>query len=412
MIENKDSFWIGKWSWLHAMTVILPLVGMAYVIQFLHPSLSWGLPGAPWNWIIVFCPLMFLGLLMRLFPQNSFLRGLSGLPMGLLALFVLAFVSLPGAVLPQGDKSFLWQKCLGLGNVFQSLPFVTAYTILMVHLALSCFKRFQKSRLFFFVHVGLLIVLCASAAGSGSLQRIQLVLLETADFVSAGYHNNKRIDLPFSIQLQRFHLESYPPKLSLAKSHGQHQEQEEHKHWSVSIGKYFLEPGITEIFDDYEITVNKVLPKAYVENGLPKPIDHKGALPAAHVSVKYKGQPIGQGWLHPTSPFGEHLFVELNKGEILMLQKPRPKIFESLVNVKTGKDAAVEQKTIRVNQPLKSNGWSIYQYSYDEYMGGASTRSVLELVRDPALPFVYTGVFMFLFGVLLYLWKAADVLKG
>lgn len=54
--------------------------------------------------------------------------------------------------------------------------------------------------------------------------------------------------------------------------------------------------------------------------------------------------------------------------------------------------------TIRVNKPLTVGGWKIYQYSYDEAKGGMSDISILELVRDPWLPYVYLGIFMMLAG--------------
>jgi cytochrome c biogenesis protein ResB len=50
-----------------------------------------------------------------------------------------------------------------------------------------------------------------------------------------------------------------------------------------------------------------------------------------------------------------------------------------------------------VNKPLNFMGWKIYQLSYSEAMGGIGI-SILELVRDPWLPYVYTGIFMMLAG--------------
>lgn len=40
----------------------------------------------------------------------------------------------------------------------------------------------------------------------------------------------------------------------------------------------------------------------------------------------------------------------------------------------------------------------IYQLSYDTSMGRWSETSVLELVRDPWLPFVYVGLGMMMLG--------------
>ena len=44
------------------------------------------------------------------------------------------------------------------------------------------------------------------------------------------------------------------------------------------------------------------------------------------------------------------------------------------------------------------DGWKIYQYGYDTQMGAQSQISILELVSDPWLPFVYTGIYMMLAG--------------
>ena len=71
--------------------------------------------------------------------------------------------------------------------------------------------------------------------------------------------------------------------------------------------------------------------------------------------------------------------------------------FLSDVTVYTKNGISVRD-TIRVNKPLTVGGWKIYQYSYDEAKGGMSDISILELVRDPWLPYVYLGIFMMLAG--------------
>ena len=54
--------------------------------------------------------------------------------------------------------------------------------------------------------------------------------------------------------------------------------------------------------------------------------------------------------------------------------------------------------TVDVNNPVEVEGWRIYQYSYDTQMGAMSQTSILELVSDPWLPLVYTGIYMMLAG--------------
>lgn len=74
-----------------------------------------------------------------------------------------------------------------------------------------------------------------------------------------------------------------------------------------------------------------------------------------------------------------------------------PKRFASDIQIltQTGKNI---QTTVEVNKPAEVDGWKIYQYGYDTQMGAMSQTSILELVSDPWLPLVYTGIYMMLAG--------------
>ena len=74
-----------------------------------------------------------------------------------------------------------------------------------------------------------------------------------------------------------------------------------------------------------------------------------------------------------------------------------PKRFASRIEVLT-KSGKRLLSTVEVNKPLKVDGWKIYQYGYDQSMGVRSNTSIFELVRDPWLPVVYTGIYMMLLG--------------
>ena len=81
-----------------------------------------------------------------------------------------------------------------------------------------------------------------------------------------------------------------------------------------------------------------------------------------------------------------------------------PKRYASDVTLFTA-DGDSLRDTILVNKPLSIMGWKVYQLSYNEAMGGMSESSVLELVRDPWLPYVYVGIFMMLLGAVLLFFK-------
>ncbi|MBO4826167.1 MAG: cytochrome c biogenesis protein ResB [Prevotella sp.] len=94
------------------------------------------------------------------------------------------------------------------------------------------------------------------------------------------------------------------------------------------------------------------------------------------------------------------LAIELKKFIMETYDDGSPRRFASDVQIltKSGKNL---QATVDVNKPASVEGWKIYQYGYDTSMGKQSNASILELVSDPWLPFVYTGIYMMLAGALL-----------
>ena len=91
------------------------------------------------------------------------------------------------------------------------------------------------------------------------------------------------------------------------------------------------------------------------------------------------------------------LTIELKKFMMETYDDGSPKRFASEISIQTKKGKSV-QATIDVNKPVEVEGWKIYQYSYDTQMGAKSNMSVLELVSDPWLPYVYIGIYMMLAG--------------
>ena len=68
--------------------------------------------------------------------------------------------------------------------------------------------------------------------------------------------------------------------------------------------------------------------------------------------------------------------------------------------------------TVEVNKPVEVDGWKIYQYGYDTQMGAMSQTSIFELICDPWLPLVYTGIYMMLAGALLMMLRAIPWRQG
>jgi hypothetical protein len=99
----------------------------------------------------------------------------------------------------------------------------------------------------------------------------------------------------------------------------------------------------------------------------------------------------------------------LDDKHLLIMLPPEPKRFSSEVQIYT-KSGLSKRAVIEVNKPYKIMGWNLYQLGYDEQMGRWSEISIIELVRDPWLPVVYTGVFMLIAGAAFMFWQGKRIL--
>ena len=94
------------------------------------------------------------------------------------------------------------------------------------------------------------------------------------------------------------------------------------------------------------------------------------------------------------------LAIELKRFIMETYDNGSPKRFASEIQILTKTKKNIET-VVDVNKPYEVDGWKIYQYGYDTQRGADSQISILELVSDPWLPLVYTGIFMMLAGTVL-----------
>ena len=89
--------------------------------------------------------------------------------------------------------------------------------------------------------------------------------------------------------------------------------------------------------------------------------------------------------------------IELKKFIMETYDDGSPKRFASDIQIVTKTFKYIET-VVDVNKPYEVDGWKIYQYGYDTQMGAQSQISIFEVVSDPWLPLVYTGIYMMLAG--------------
>ena len=113
--------------------------------------------------------------------------------------------------------------------------------------------------------------------------------------------------------------------------------------------------------------------------------------------ITVKGEPEWRALTSQQQIVEMPIAIELKEFIMETYDDGSPRRFASDIQIltKTGKNI---QTTVEVNKPVEVDGWKIYQYGYDTQMGAMSQYSILELVSDPWLPLVYTGIYMMLAG--------------
>ena len=113
--------------------------------------------------------------------------------------------------------------------------------------------------------------------------------------------------------------------------------------------------------------------------------------------ITVKGEPEWRALSSQQQIVEMPIAIELKEFIMETYDDGSPRRFASDIQIltKTGKNI---QTTVEVNKPVEVDGWKIYQYGYDTQMGAMSQTSILELVSDPLLPLVYTGIYMMLAG--------------
>ena len=114
-------------------------------------------------------------------------------------------------------------------------------------------------------------------------------------------------------------------------------------------------------------------------------------------AVNRKNRQTKEGWVSCGSFLFPYKALRLDSLTSLVMPEREPQRFASKVKVYT-QEGTITEDTIEVNRPMEIEGWKIYQLSYDESKGGWSDISIFELVRDPWLPVVYTGIVMMMLG--------------
>ncbi len=305
---------------------------------------------------------------------------------------------------------------VGITRMLSFWPFILIYvwmTLLLGQVIIHRLLHLHPKRAFWtrdipflMNHLGLFITIVTATLGNADMQRLKMTISQDAPEWRAVDDRGEMHELPIAIQLKQFTIDEYPPKLILIDNNtgntvgGQQAE-------TLLIDSTFTEGQL----GDWRIRLVKKLDYAapvlqedstYFEEWM-----QTGAVSAVcveadwHPSTPAKRPYLKKsGWITSGSYMFPYQMLKIDQQVSLAMMPREPQRYISRVEILTesGKDI---ETNILVNKPFSIDGWKIYQLNYDTQKGRWSEISILELVSDPWLPFVYTGIYMMLLGTVL-----------
>lgn len=394
--------WKVPWGYREGFVCGIGLLVTGLLLQGTIGGVRWDLFAWPVNIIVLVLYLLSLAIMHALRKRVYGFKWLSHYTSAVSSLiFVTAITVLMGLI--RQVPSTQPVDFPSLSKMLSFWPFVLLYTWLVTTLGLTILRTSFPLKVrkvpFLLNHAGLFIVLLTATFGNADLQRLKMTtrLGETEWRATDEYGHS--IELPLAIELHRFTIDEYPPKLMLVDNEtGQALPADR-------PGQLLLEDGVEGgKLLDWEVSILQSIPMAAsvtTEDTLKFTAFHSmGATYAAYLKATHtKTGQTKEGWASCGSFMFPYKSLHLNEQCSLVMPEREPKRFVSHVTVYT-KEGTIRQDTIEVNHPLKIAGWTIYQLSYDETKGRWSDISIFELVRDPWLPFVYAGIIMMILGAI------------
>lgn len=367
------------WTYKEGIAVCLGILLIGVVLQLCAGPIDWNLVAWPANIILLGVYLAAIGALYCLRSRVYFLRWTMTAQAAVSVIITAALATVVYGITCDSSTLCAW-------------PFVLLYAWLTTILGLSCIKRF-KSVPFLLNHLGLFVAIVCATLGNADMQKLRMTLVQDNSEWRTIDDEDKVHELDFSIRLNRFTIEEYPPKLVVVSNNNS----------KTMFEKTPAELVLEDSAMCGELLGHKIEVSALYDYCAPyidgetigyAPWRKPGATTAALVSVD--GRPAE--WVSCGSYMFSYKTIQIDSALSIIMPECEPKRFTSNVDICARNGEKLKNIDIEVNKPFEMNGWKIYQLSYDNSKGRWSDISVLELVKDPWLPFVYGGIFVMLAG--------------
>ncbi len=378
--------------------VLLLLAGTA--LQLSTGGIDASVISYPWGVILALNYLYALIFLAAFSDRWKFVRGLyerSAEISSLAAMLVMTILF--GLIRQDGDTGGITGQ-LGFTRMTSSWIFnifLFYWMTVMGLKAIDDLRHFRQRRLpNVIMHPAFFVVVPSAFFGSGDKVRVKVSAEEGIPVHEGITSSGQAVRLPFSLMLEDFKMEEYPPKIHLLSRDGLSQEY-------VTIEKAGDRGGI----DGLQIECLEYLDMAGCMPGdsLYVQLNHIGATTA--VLLKAENPTTGeaaQGWISCGSHIFDEAVLTLPDGRMLVMPRREARKYLSVIEVDDNEGR--RRLETGVNNPGSIGGWKIYQSGYDSGKGRWSTVSVLECVKDGwygiiriALWMILgAGIWIFLFG--------------
>ena len=395
--------WNKTWGYKEGLAIGAGLLIIGLLLQATVGEINWSLFAYPINIVVLL--VYVIGLAgMHLLRKRIYLFGwMSHYPAAVTSLGWVAAITVVMGFIRQEPFGLAQGDLLGFSRMITSWPFVLLYFWMVTVLGLTTLRAsfpFRWRRIPFILnHTGLLIALIAATLGNPDMQRLKMATRMGAPEWRATDERGNFIELSLAIELKDFTIDEYPPKLMLIDNETGRTLPEK------SPVNLLLEEGVTKgELQDWQINIRQSIPLAAsvaTEDTLKFTDFHSmGATYAVYLeAMNRKNGQKKEGWVSCGSFLFPYKAIRLDSLTSLVMPEREPQRFASDVKVYTEQGTVIDG-TIEVNRPLEVEGWKIYQLSYDETKGCWSDVSIFELVRDPWLPVVYTGIVIMMLGAI------------
>ncbi|CCZ09124.1 cytochrome c biogenesis protein ResB [uncultured Culturomica sp.] len=395
--------WKKPWGYREGATIAAGLLLTGILLQGSVGKIDWELLSWPVNIILLLVYIIVLAMVSGLSGRIYLFRWLGSYAAAVTSLAaVVVMTVIMGLIRQTGPQTVSGvAPWLGFSQMLSAWPFALLFTWLITVLGLTAFRHLYPFRWrnipFLLNHLGLFVAVVAAVLGNADLQRLKMTTVVGKAEWRAYDEAGQQSELPLAIELQHFTIDEYPPKLMLIDN-GTGKVLPEGKPEHLLLGSGEQEGQLA----DWRIRVVRQMAESArvaTEDTVKFVAFHSiGATYAVYIEADNRLTGVRrEGWVSCGSFLFPYKALRLDEQVSLVMPEREPQRFASDVKLYTQSGRKLEA-VIEVNRPLTVEGWKVYQLSYDESKGKWSDISVFELVRDPWLPLVYSGIWMLIAG--------------